>query len=52
MKDTSIMEAALVEREEYLEELKKMEKDIQEQISNIEDEIDGLLFRIYESYRR
>lgn len=47
----NLLEAALVEREEYLEELKLLEGDIQEQISNLQYEIDELLLRIYKTYK-
>lgn len=48
----NLLEAALVEREEYLDELKKIEGDIQEQITNLQYEIDELLIRIYDSYKK
>jgi len=47
----NLLEAALVEKEEYLEELKKIEGNIQEQIANLQYEVDELLIRIYNSYR-
>ena len=47
----SLLEAALAEREEYLEELKKIEGGLQEQISNLLYEIDELLIRIFDSYK-
>ncbi|HHZ13288.1 MAG: hypothetical protein ACOX1R_05760 [Caldicoprobacterales bacterium] len=47
----SLLEAALAEREEYLEELKKIEGGLQEQISNLQYEIDELLIRIFDSYK-
>lgn len=47
----NLLEAALVEREEYLEELKTIEADLQEQIAILQNEIDELLIRIYESYK-
>ncbi|NLN41764.1 MAG: hypothetical protein GX160_07260 [Clostridiales bacterium] len=53
MKSISInlLEAALEEKEEYLEELKKIEESIQEQIANLQYEVDELLIRIYNSYK-
>ena len=45
-------EAALTEREEYLNQLKKIEKGVQEQITNLQYEIDGPLIRIYNSYKK
>lgn len=53
MKGTTVklLEAALIERDEYLEELQKKEEGIQEQIANLQHEIDGLLIKIYDSYR-
>ncbi|HZJ56852.1 MAG TPA: hypothetical protein VFD89_01250 [Clostridia bacterium] len=48
----SLLEAALAEREEYLEELKRIEGGLQEQISNLQYEIDELLIRIYDSYKK
>ena len=39
----NLLEAALVEKEEYLEELKTIEGSIQEQIGNLQYEIDELL---------
>ena len=47
----SLLEAALAEREEYLEELKRVEGGLQEQISNLLYEIDELHIRIFESYK-
>ncbi|NLI60712.1 MAG: hypothetical protein GX375_04690 [Clostridiales bacterium] len=47
----NLLEAALVEKEEYLEELKTIEGSIQEQIGNLQYEIDELLIRIYNSYK-
>ncbi|MGI5851427.1 MAG: hypothetical protein GX340_05535 [Clostridiales bacterium] len=47
----SLLEAALAEREEYLEELKRVEGGLQEQISNLQYEIDELLIRIFDSYK-
>jgi len=53
MKSISInlLEAALEEKEEYLEELKKIEESIQEQIANLQYEVDELLIRIYNTYK-
>ncbi len=53
MKSISInlLEAALEEKEEYLEELKKIEENIQEQIANLQHEVDELLIRIYNTYK-
>lgn len=48
---TNLLEAALVEREEYLEDLQSIEKGVQQQISNLQYEIDALLIRIYNSYK-
>ncbi|NLJ41805.1 MAG: hypothetical protein GX352_09410 [Clostridiales bacterium] len=47
----SLLEAVLEEREEYLEELRRAGKNLNVQIDNLQEEIDELLLRIYESYR-
>jgi len=43
------MEAALVERQEFLEELKSLKEDLEQQIKAVEDDIDNLLLRIFQS---
>jgi prefoldin subunit 5 len=48
MKSNPILEAALAERQEYLESLIASYKLIQEQISILEDDIDELLYRLME----
>lgn len=48
----NLLEAALAEKEEYLEELKRVEGGLREQIANLEYEVDGLLIRIYDSYKK
>jgi hypothetical protein len=50
--NVTLLEAALVEKEEYLEELKQIEGNLQEQIVNLQDEVDELLIRIYDSYKK
>ena len=48
MKEQTILEAALAERQEYLEDLIGNYQLIQEQIAILENDIDKLLFRLME----
>ncbi len=48
MKDQAILEAALTERQEYLEDLINSYNLIQEQIAILENDIDNLLFKLME----
>ena len=48
MKNNAILEAALAERQEYLEELVKSYNLIQQQIIILEQDIDDLLFKLME----
>ncbi|HHY82118.1 MAG TPA: hypothetical protein GX505_05495 [Clostridiales bacterium] len=48
MKDQAILEAALAERREYLEDLLDSYQLIQEQIAILEDDIEKLLFKLME----
>ena len=48
MKDQVILEAALTERQEYLEDLINSYNLIQEQIAILENDIDKLLFKLME----
>jgi hypothetical protein len=48
MKSNPILEAALAERQEYLEDLISSYKLIQEQIAILEDDIDELLYKMME----
>jgi prefoldin subunit 5 len=45
MKENPILEAALAERQEYLEDLMNSYKLIQQQIAILEHDIDELLFK-------
>ncbi len=49
MKQNSIVEAALAERQEYLEELASAHKLIEQQIKNVQQDIDKLLLKILHS---
>ncbi|NLU36321.1 MAG: hypothetical protein GXX01_04780 [Clostridiales bacterium] len=48
MKDQAILEAALSERKEYLEDLVNSYNLIQEQIAILENDIDQLLLKLME----
>ncbi len=48
MKSNGILEAALAERQEYLEELVKSYNLIKQQIIILEQDIDELLFKLME----
>jgi len=48
MKNNGILEAALAERQEYLEELVKSYNLIKQQIIILEHDIDELLFKMME----
>lgn len=47
-KSQAILEAALIERQEYLEELIGSHQTIQEEIAILENDIDKLLFKLME----
>jgi len=51
MKNIPIMEAALVEKQEYLEELIQSQHALKAQIEALQEEIDNLLTKILESSR-
>ncbi|HHU79327.1 MAG: hypothetical protein ACOX27_08740 [Caldicoprobacterales bacterium] len=48
MKDQAILEAALIERQEYLKDLLNNYQLIQEQITILENDINKLLFKLME----
>lgn len=52
MKDQAILEAALTERQEYLEDLINSYNLIQEQIAILESDIDNLLFKLMEQSKQ